>query len=77
MPNSIMSRLLPQGDLHVMVVKCHGERFAFIWQDGDEGAVCNVFGRFAANPDLCFTWYDAAKAAAKVRLHKDDGCGGK
>lgn len=48
------------------------ERYTFMWEDGDGSAVLQVFGRFAANPDLSFTWYDAAILAQKVRRYEDE-----
>ena len=45
------------------------ERYVFIYSDTKEGKadLLRTFGRFASDPELSFTWYDAAMLSAKVR----------
>ena len=43
------------------------ERYVWLWIDTDQGAVLNSLGRFAANPKLSFTFYDAAVLSKKIR----------
>lgn len=43
------------------------ERYSFLWDTEQQPEVLRQFGRFASNPDLSFTWYDAAVCSQKVR----------
>lgn len=45
------------------------ERYVFMYGDSssERAEVLRVFGRFASNIDLSFTWYDAAVLSQKVR----------
>ncbi len=43
------------------------ERYLFHYYDSRRNDVCHTFGRFASNPELSFTWYDAAILSQKVR----------
>lgn len=52
--------------LMVGIVKPH-EHYVFIYDAATENELLQTFGRFAANPELGFTWYDAAILARRVR----------
>jgi hypothetical protein len=57
-------------DIRILVLDKADEKFVFIYEDGDKKKrveLLRVFGRFAANPDLTFSWYDAAHMALKVK----------
>lgn len=42
--------------------------FSYVLEDDDSRREClRTFGRFASNPDLSFTWYDAACLSQKIR----------
>lgn len=49
------------------LVRPDGERYVFLYADEDKEAVLQVLGRFASDPDLSFTWSDAAKLAQRIR----------
>lgn len=64
------NRLLPvQSSTDVNVIAlCKGdERYVFLFEDQDKVEALRTFNRFASNPDLSFTWYDAATLSQKVR----------
>ena len=44
----------------------------FLYDDADRAELLRVFGRFAATPDLSFTWYDAATLSDFVRRQAAD-----
>jgi len=46
------------------------ERYVFLYDDASRDEVLRTLGRFASNPDLSFTWYDAATLSQKVREGK-------
>lgn len=48
------------------------ERYVFIFDDGNLAEALRTFGRFACNPELSFSWYDAAVLAKRVRSMSND-----
>ena len=51
----------------IVLWKNNGERYVFMYHDGRESEVLQTCGRFATNPELSFTWFDAAALAKRVR----------
>ncbi|MBI2827302.1 MAG: hypothetical protein HYX69_21730 [Planctomycetia bacterium] len=43
------------------------ERYVFLYDDASRAATLRVLGRFASNPDLSFSWYDAAVLSQRIR----------
>jgi len=43
------------------------ERFVFIYSDDNRNAAIRQFGKYASNPDVSFSWYDAAVLSQKIR----------
>lgn len=63
-----MNRLQPRSDSTSIIALVKGsERYVFLYDEHHRADVLNRFGRFASNPELSFTWYDAAVLAKKVR----------
>ena len=54
-------------DVNVLALARDDERYVWLYRDCDRAAVLRSLGRFAANPELSFTWYDAAKLSRKIR----------
>ena len=46
------------------------ERFVFIYDDERRTETLRTLGRFATNPELNFTWHDAAVLSQKIRQIK-------
>ncbi len=55
------------GDINVLALVKGAERYVFLYDDASRSDTLRVLGRFASNPDLSFTWYDAAVLSQKVR----------
>ena len=53
--------------LNVLALVKDGERFIFLYDNHSSPQVLQTLGKFAADPELCFTWYDAAVLSQKVR----------
>ena len=53
--------------VNVLALMKDGERFVFLYDDQSSGTLLQTLGRYAANPDLNFSWYDAAVLSQKVR----------
>jgi hypothetical protein len=54
-------------DINVLALVKGRERYIFLYEDSQRAEALRMLGRFASNPDLSFTWYDAAVLSQKVR----------
>ncbi|GAB6167214.1 hypothetical protein JCM19992_32140 [Thermostilla marina] len=43
------------------------ERYVFLYDDDNRAEVLRTLGRYASNPELSFTWYDAAVLSQRIR----------
>lgn len=60
---------MPSRDINVIALVKGGERYVFLYDDESRAEALKTLGRYAANPDLSFSWYDAAVLGQKVRLN--------
>lgn len=54
-------------DINVLALVKGSERYIFLYDDARRAEALRTLGRFASNPQLSFTWYDAAVLSQKVR----------
>ncbi|MBN1908976.1 MAG: hypothetical protein JW818_04490 [Pirellulales bacterium] len=54
-------------DINVLALIKGKERYVFLYDDGSRAETLRVLGRYASNPELSFTWYDAAVLSQKIR----------
>ncbi|MDO5554936.1 MAG: hypothetical protein Q4G68_14365 [Planctomycetia bacterium] len=54
-------------DVQVLALVKGCERFVFIYNDERRGDALHTLSRFASDPELNFTWYDAAVLSQKIR----------
>ena len=54
-------------DLNVLALVKGEERYVFLFDDTSRAATLRTLGRYASNPELSFTWYDAAVLSQKIR----------
>ena len=54
-------------DVNVLALVKGGERYIFLYDDENRAEALRTLGRFASNPELSFTWYDAAVLSQKIR----------
>lgn len=54
-------------DINVLALVKGGERYIFLYNDNRKAETLRTLGRFASNPELNFSWYDAAVLSQKVR----------
>lgn len=59
-----------QRGINVIALVKNEERYIFLYDDESSPALLHTLGRFAGNPDLSFSWYDAAVLSQKVRRLK-------
>lgn len=60
------------------------ETYVACYLDGQEDEACRTLGRWAANPELPFTWWDAAVLSQRIkqglaarRKRLDQACEGR
>ena len=54
-------------DINVLALVKGQERYVFLYNDQNRAETLRTLGRYASNPDLSFTWYDAAVLSQKIR----------
>lgn len=54
-------------DINVLALVKGKERYIFLFDDENRSETLRTLGRYASNPDLSFTWYDAAVLSQKIR----------
>ncbi|MDR2169946.1 MAG: hypothetical protein LBP59_07385 [Planctomycetaceae bacterium] len=54
-------------DVNVLALVKGEERYIFLYSDASRAETLRTLGRYASNPDLSFTWYDAAVLSQKIR----------
>jgi len=58
---------LASQDINVLALVKGAERYVFLYDDASRAETLRVLGRYASNPELSFTWYDAAVLSQKIR----------
>ena len=56
-----------QKDINVLALVKGKERYIFLYDDSRRAETLRTLGKFASNPDLSFSWYDAAVLSQRVR----------
>lgn len=54
-------------DINVLALVKGEERYVFLFDDNNRGEALRTLGRYASNPELSFSWYDAAVLSQKIR----------
>lgn len=62
--------MIASRELNVLTLVKGAERYAFVWRDDQRPELLRVLGRFASEPELSFTWYDAAVLSEQSRSAK-------
>jgi hypothetical protein len=60
-----MTRTNPE--LNVLVLIKDRERYVFAYDDAHRAEMFRTLGRFASDPELSLTWFDAAMLSSKAR----------
>lgn len=53
--------------MNVLALVKGTERYVFLYDDQSARTLLQTLGRYAADPELSFTWYDAAVLSQKIR----------
>ena len=54
-------------DINVLALVKGEERYIFLFDDERRSEALRTLGRFASNPELSFSWYDAAVISQRIR----------
>ncbi len=54
-------------EINVLALVKGEERYVFLYDDNNRVETLRMLGRYAADPQLSFTWYDAAVMSKKIR----------
>ncbi len=54
-------------EVNVLALVKGSEQYVFFFDDSNRTEMLRTLGRYAANPELSFTWYDAAVLSEKIR----------
>ncbi len=54
-------------EVNVLALVKGEQRFVFLFDDENRDETLRQLARFAANPELDFSWYDAAMLSRKIR----------
>ncbi len=64
-----------QRGINVLALVKDGERYVFLYDEQSVATLLQTLGRYAADPELNFSWYDAAVLSQKVRrLQRGQDC---
>jgi hypothetical protein len=70
-PSSLPKQATESGrvsqDINVLALVKGEERYVFLYDDDNRAETLRMLGRYASNPELSFTWYDAAVLSQKIR----------
>ncbi len=58
--------------VNVLALVKDGERFVFLYDDESRPELLRTLGRYAADPELSFSWYDAAVLSQRVRRIQEE-----
>lgn len=53
--------------VNVVAMVKDSERYIFLYDNESTSTLLQTFGRFAGDPELSFSWYDAAVLSQRVR----------
>ena len=54
-------------DINVLALVKGEERYIFLYDDEHKSDALRTLGRYASNPELSFSWYDAAVLSQRIR----------
>ena len=63
----------PTDGLNVVALVNKSERYVFVYDDDSYEKTLQTMGKYAADPELNFSWYDAAVLSQKARKMRDKG----
>lgn len=68
--NLMVKEISVNQEINVLALVKGQERYVFIYSDENRSETMRLLGRYASNPDLSFSWYDAAVLSQKIRRER-------
>ena len=68
-------KVMPQHGVNVLALIKGPERFVFLYDDESADQLLQTLGKYAADPELNFSWYDAATLSQRVRKLREAEAG--
>lgn len=62
-----MTRHMDDDEIAAVSIRHGGHTYAVIFDESTRADALRQLGAWASNPELNFTWYDAAMASQKIR----------
>ena len=59
-------------DVNVLALVKGTERYVFFYNESTRADLFRTIARYASNPELSFTWYDAAVISQKIRHEQEE-----
>jgi hypothetical protein len=59
-------------ELNVLALLKGEERYVFVYDDASQDGLLDAFRHYASDPNLSFTWFDAAVLTDKARQQAAD-----
>lgn len=56
-----------QRSVNILALVKDGERYVFLYDEDSSDELLDTLGKYAADDELSFTWYDAAMLSQRVR----------
>lgn len=63
-----MTRPHHQKPLEIVTLSRGGETFALVYDAEHRADALRTLGRWASDPELAFSWFDAARMASRIRM---------
>ncbi|MEZ6062798.1 MAG: hypothetical protein R3C19_20845 [Planctomycetaceae bacterium] len=57
--------------VNVLAIVRDGHRYVFLYDDDSIDSILSTLSQYASDPELDFTWHDAAILAQRVRCLRD------
>lgn len=62
-----------QHGVNVLALVRGDERYVFLYDDSSADQLLRTLGEYAADPELSFTWYDAAVMSQRIARLREQG----
>lgn len=62
---------MPRQGINVLALLKDGERYVFLYDDRSADQLLQTLGRYADDPELNFSWYDAAVLSQRIRTLRE------
>jgi len=58
-------------EINIVALAKDGQRYVFLFDDVSTPDIMQTLGKYASDPELDFTWYDAAVMSQRIRRMRE------